>query len=485
MKLTAAQLDRACGVLLGSAVGDALGAGYEFVNIPDDLVPAMIGGGLGHFAPGEWTDDTSMMWAIADVAATGADLRNTDALDAIARRFADWYETGPADVGINTSAVLREAGPSPTAAVMTAAARERHAATGRTGSNGSLMRTAPVALSYLDDPEALVDAAMRVSALTHSDPDAQAGCALWSLAIRHAVLTGEFDLQSGVAYMDEAVRATWLKRIAEAESKTPAHFKRNGGAVVALQAAWAAIVQTPLPENDHPCRHFADSVATAIRIGHDTDTVAAIAGALLGARWGMSAIPAAWRRILHGYPGIAGRELEWLAVLAANGGQPIKYGWPLVDHIDYIPLEYGKPALAPHPHDPGVWLSSASTLNALPDGADAVVSLCLTGRAQVPPGMEHINFRLMDEPDPARNPNLDFVLTDAARTIAALRAEGKTVLVHCVAAHSRTPTVGVAYAMLRGVPFERAMDEVCGALPAAHHMNSGFRKALQRLRESL
>ena len=71
----------------------------------------MIGGGLGDFAPGEWTDDTAMTWAVADVAATGADLRTDEALDAIARRFRDWYETGPADIGINTRAVLAGAGP--------------------------------------------------------------------------------------------------------------------------------------------------------------------------------------------------------------------------------------------------------------------------------------------------------------------------------------------------------------------------------------
>ena len=58
MKLTTAQTDRACGVLLAAAAGDALGAGYEF-SAPLDGVPAMIGGGLGNFAPGEWTDDTA------------------------------------------------------------------------------------------------------------------------------------------------------------------------------------------------------------------------------------------------------------------------------------------------------------------------------------------------------------------------------------------------------------------------------------------
>ena len=59
LTLNAAQMDRACGVLIASAAGDALGAGYEFEPVASDLVPQMIGGGLGNGAPGEWTDDTA------------------------------------------------------------------------------------------------------------------------------------------------------------------------------------------------------------------------------------------------------------------------------------------------------------------------------------------------------------------------------------------------------------------------------------------
>ena len=81
-------------------MGDALGAGYESGSAPYQGWPAMIGGGLGGFARGEWTDDTAQAVAIADVAATGADLRSEEALDAIAQRFADWYADAPTDVGI-------------------------------------------------------------------------------------------------------------------------------------------------------------------------------------------------------------------------------------------------------------------------------------------------------------------------------------------------------------------------------------------------
>ena len=50
------------------------------------------------------------------------------------------------------------------------------------------MRTAPVALAYLNDEDGLVEAAYAISALTHFDPEAGEACVLWCLAIRHAVL---------------------------------------------------------------------------------------------------------------------------------------------------------------------------------------------------------------------------------------------------------------------------------------------------------
>ncbi len=477
--LNAARMDRACGVLIASAAGDALGAGYEFAHVEPDLVPAMIGGGLGNFAPGEWTDDTAQAVAIARVAADGLDLRTPEALDRIAQGFADWYADGPPDVGIQTSAVLSRAGRHPSGAAMTAAGVAVHEASGRSAGNGSLMRTGPVALAYLDDPEGLVEAALAVSALTHHQDLAGEACVVWCLMIRHAVLTGAFPSYDDIA---EWVPNTdrWREVLAEAEAKDPREFTKNAWSVGALQAAWSAITHTPIPTEREPCGHLVDSLTTAIRIGHDTDTVAAIAGALLGARWGMSAIPAQWRRILHGWPGVTAHDLERFAYLTARHGKTGKYGWPLVDHIDYVRLQHGKPALARHPHDRDVWLASATALDRLPEGVDAVVSLCLTGRTQVPEAVEHINFRLMDESDPAQNPNLDYVLMDAARTVAALRDEGKTVLLHCVASHSRTPAVGIAYSMLRGVPLEEAMTSVCAVLPAGSP-NAGFRDALTRL----
>jgi len=309
MTLSAIQIDRARGAVLGSAVGDALGAPYEFgCREVGPGGPEMLGGGLGDFAPGEWTDDTTMAWCVLDVAASGFDLKSEDALARIARRFRAWFETGPADIGNQTRTILAEAGAEPSGAALTAVALDLHRRTGRTAGNGSLMRTAPVALQFLDHPDGLADAARRISALTHHDRQAQDACVLWSLAIRHAIVFGELDLRGGLAQLDAAASGQWAELIDDAERRPPGEFAPNGWVVTALQAAWSSIVHTPVP-SERPERHLGDALETAIRIGDDTDTVAAIAGAVLGARWGAASVPQHWRTPLHGYPGIDADEL--------------------------------------------------------------------------------------------------------------------------------------------------------------------------------
>ncbi|MFL0579185.1 ADP-ribosylglycohydrolase family protein [Dietzia sp. 179-F 9C3 NHS] len=302
--------DRAAGALLGAAVGDALGAGYEFGSAPlGPEGPRMIGGGLGDFAPGEWTDDTAMTWCVAEVAATGADLRSEAALTAIARNFRAWLDSGPPDVGVQTRAVLRDAGPEPTPARLAeATARHHERSGGRSAGNGSLMRTAPVALAHLGDRPAIAEAAHAVSALTHFDPVAGQACALWCLAIDHAVRHAEFDLRGGLELLESGARTYWAGVIDAAEEGPPERFTANGWVVEAFQAAWSSIHHTPVPGGD-PGGHLPAALATAVGIGMDTDTVAAIAGALLGARWGAAAVPGEWRRICHGYPGLTGDEL--------------------------------------------------------------------------------------------------------------------------------------------------------------------------------
>ncbi|RIJ78408.1 ADP-ribosylglycohydrolase family protein [Nakamurella silvestris] len=301
MNLTAAQLDRATGVLLASACGDALGAGYEFTYPAPGTVIDLIGGGPFGFDPGEWTDDTSMSVAVARVCAEGLDLRTTEGLDAVARGFLDWFDSGPKDIGNQTQAVLGKRDSTAAAMRRTAAAIQ-----GLKGGNGSLMRTSIVGVAYLEDESACVEAASLVSSLTHDDLRAEQACRLWSSAIRHAVLTGTFDGVHG--YLDRAdaeEEQFWRPLLAQAENGVPADFPKNGWVVHALQTAWWAITSTDQTSSSH----LAAALEQSVRAGHDTDTTTAIAGGLLGARWGASAVPARWQEKLFGWPGLRGADL--------------------------------------------------------------------------------------------------------------------------------------------------------------------------------
>ncbi|MBU1251326.1 MAG: ADP-ribosylglycohydrolase family protein [Actinobacteria bacterium] len=470
-------IDRAAGVLLGLASGDALGAGYEFgPPLPDETPVGMIGGGGFGWVPGEWTDDTAMAVPIAQAAARGADLREEAVLDEIVAAWIDWARTA-ADVGVQTRAVLAEAARAGgTAAAARDAARSLHERTGKSAGNGSLMRTAPVALAHLHDPDAAAEAARALSVLTHWDDDAGDSCVLWTLAIRHAVLTGELDARTGLDALPAARRDRWAALLDDAEQREPRDFEHNGWVVEALQGAWSSIHRATdaHAETPTPGAALVDGLERAVRGGRDTDTVAAIAGGLLGAVHGASAVPSAWRLLVHGHPGLRAPDLVELAALAARGGQPDSSGWPTVDRMDYSSWGSTR-ALTPHPHDDGVLLGAVDDLDdAQLDGAqldsvavDAVVSLCRIGVAQRRPA-DHVEVWLIDDAKPELNRNLDLVLRDAADAVAAFRAQGKTVLLHCVQAQSRTPSVAALYAALhRGVPVERAMAEVVAALPAA------------------
>ncbi|MFG2454731.1 ADP-ribosylglycohydrolase family protein [Streptomyces sp. NPDC048512] len=477
-ELDARATDRAAGVLLGAAAGDALGVPYEFkATLRADQQPMMIGGGLGPYEPGEYSDDTQMQVCIAQVAATGADLRDPEAQDEIAANFQAWLGEGASDVGNQTSMILsiaaREPGSAGTA--MRKAAHEYTAGNARSAGNGSLMRTGIVALAHLGDPVAMAEAAITVSALTHPDPECADACVLWCSGIRTAVLDGTFDgVRAGLDLLPVERRGTWAERLDEAEAHPPRRFNNNGWVVHALQAAWSAITRTAVPElrpaeGSFPAQHLKLALEAAVRAGTDTDTVAAIAGALLGARWGSSAVPLEWQRAVTGWPGMKGADLVRLALLTARGGSDDAAGWPSTPQ-----MPSSHPGFAiPHPHDPGVVLGSLTTAQSVkPLPVDAVVSLCRMGTGPVLHGsdVEHVRVWLVDSQ--GDNANLHYVLDQAAREVLRLRQEGKRVLLHCYAGQSRTPAVGAAYSNLAfGLDPRTALKELRTALVNGWHLS--------------
>ena len=461
-------LDRAAGALLGLAAGDALGAGYEFTHPGPTAAITMKGGGTFGWAPGQWTDDTDQAVAIADVTATG----RLD-LDQIAVNVMTWAALPPQDIGVSTGAVVRAAGGEP-ARLPGAAADYFVAHPKGAAGNGSLMRTAPVALAHLGDDEAMADAARRVSAITHGDPLTGEACVLWCVAIDRAVREARLDgVRDGLALLDPDRRDFWRARLVEAESNAPDTFTPNGFVVTALQAAHAAITQTPVPV-DEPSRHLQDALVAAVRIGHDTDTVAAIAGQVLGARWGSSAVPWRWKRLLHGWHDYTGDDLVRLAVLTARGGKPDSTGWPSAPSlVEGARALEPVPLCNPLPDDPDLLVGNLPGLPlAVEQGVDAVVSMCRVGTHETPDHVEHLRFRLVDSGTSNAHPAV--VLRDAAEAVTTLRDEGKRVFLHCQGGRSRSASVATLYLMGRlGISPSEALPRITPALPEAHHQVFG------------
>src|SRR3954454_7735236 len=183
---------RVAGALVGSAVGDALGAPFEF-GPPGQLSkrfprPArgvhteMCGGGSFGWEPGEFTDDTQMALLVATSLVERGGLDEAD----VFKRFRRWLEAGPPDVGNQTRAVLGSGRP------WDVAAREHFARSGHAAGNGSLMRTTPAAIWFARfGTEATMDAARRISALTHGDPSTGEGCAVFHELVRVALDGGD------------------------------------------------------------------------------------------------------------------------------------------------------------------------------------------------------------------------------------------------------------------------------------------------------
>jgi hypothetical protein len=275
-------------------------------------------------------------------------------------------------------------------------------------------------------------------------------------------------VDAGLDLLPGPRRDEWATRLREARSLPPSTFRPNGFTVTALQAAVAAVTQTEVPGLDpaghrFPCLHLQDALHAAVRIGDDTDTVAAIAGSLLGARWGASAVPWHWRRLVHGWPGIRSRDLQ--AFGSSVAAHAIGSGWPHVDAMAYPhPASSGT---VPHPHDEGVLLG---TMRSLEHGTTAIVSLCRVGTDEPIFGRtapeDRIDSRLVDSSDAADNANLHFLLHDAASAVRGLRAEGHTVLLHCVAAQQRTPSVALAYSVLLGHDPVAAAARIRAELPS-------------------
>ena len=274
--------ERVVGCVLGLAIGDALGAPFEFrrrEEIPDPL-PAFELPWQGR-PPGSWTDDTAMARNLSRSLATCGRLDPSDLLEG----HLEWLATDPPDVGNLIRRVLagiRDGDAD--ASKRYVAERGPEVSAG----NGSVMYCAPLGAFRAERPELLFEEAPALSAITHWDERCRTACLAVTLAVaalvrgqrpREAVegaVAAVLDRQGGEELEYLVTEAGKARRL-DGPDMGFAFFTAGIGLQIAAEG----------PSVEEGLRHV-------VSLGGDTDTNAAVSGALLGALHGRGALPGAW-----------------------------------------------------------------------------------------------------------------------------------------------------------------------------------------------
>lgn len=237
-----------------------------------------------HVPPGSWSDDGAQALCLL------ASLLHRGRLDLedLGRRFLNWRNVGYLaagglvfDIGIQTSRALDalESG---------APAAEAGPAGERDNGNGSLMRVLPLALWHRGSDAELFRDATRQSLVTHGHPRAQLCCALYSLWARRTLDGHPADAwPAAVRAVREIVAPdpVWRTELEEHIRPDSAPGGTGSGYVVdCLHSARSALREAT----------FEAVVKRAVLLGNDTDTTAAVAGGIAGARFGVAGIPERW-----------------------------------------------------------------------------------------------------------------------------------------------------------------------------------------------
>ena len=282
--------NRIAGALFGVAVGDALGGPVEFMT-PEEIVRRyvcvadMIGGGWLNLQPGEITDDTQMTLCVAEgiVEAPEAPIQ------AIGRRFIEWGNSGPKDIGGACASSIynaqRAGGKAPTAEQWEAAAQATQRSQGHpVEGNGALMRTVFTGLFYADHGRAEYWA-MKIGQMTHAGFKSTEACILYSRMV-NLLTASESQPQDNMTPRE--FLAEHCEAVAEYAAAVKARNVRPapGGYVVdSMRIAVGTMANTD---------SFEQAVIEAVNLGGDADTNGAITGGLAGAWYGYDAIPAEW-----------------------------------------------------------------------------------------------------------------------------------------------------------------------------------------------
>jgi ADP-ribosylglycohydrolase/fructose-1,6-bisphosphatase/inositol monophosphatase family enzyme len=282
------RFDRALGCMLGMVIGDSLGSQVEFQTA--GAIRAAYPFGVRDLADspvwktlaGQPTDDSELGLTLARSLVRSGRYDIEDAAAAYGR----WYASEPFDCGHSTGLAFE---PAAMAVVDKAVAAQRHADRG-TQANGSLMRIAPVGV-WARDPDEAARVASEDSSLSHPHPVCRAACAAFAAAISVALAGAdrrgmmETALRVADAAGVEAAPVGAALRQAAA-GVAPGDFQHHmGWVLISLQNAFFHLTAGSAVE---------PALIETVGRGGDTDTNAAIAGALLGAAEGRASLPARW-----------------------------------------------------------------------------------------------------------------------------------------------------------------------------------------------
>ena len=275
--------NRALGTMLGLAVGNLLGLPVEGWSAP--AIAARLPAGLTEIDPRE--KSRPMDDDLAQAAELGESLvRGGDFVADFAQRLVRWKRENGRGIGSTTSAVidLLEDGMLPPEA-----ARLIYEERDLIAPNGGVMRCAPVALGRHSDPARLVQDSAATCAVTHFAPSCQWSCIIVNAAIS-LLLKG---VEPTIADLVEAAAADGAPaEVGEWAVRAPGDIGRLafdqghiGHTLLCMQAGlWS--LTTPL--------NLETALVHVVNAGGDTDTNGAVAGAVLGARYGAEAIPQRW-----------------------------------------------------------------------------------------------------------------------------------------------------------------------------------------------
>lgn len=286
-------LDRAQGCLLGQLAGDNLGALVEFQS-PEQIRARfpegpreLIDGGYWDLLAGQPTDDSELALLLArSILKEG---QYTD--EAAARAYAWWLGSNPFDVGRTTWQALSPAWNAYRSRQPLAPLARQASSGSASQANGGLMRISPLGIfGHAFSEDDLADMARQDSQLTHAHPVCQDASAIYCVAIAAAV-RGVGDGHAVYRHAcdwgrRQAVHPEVLAAMDRAADRRPADYLHSMGWVLtALQNAFYQLLHAG---------NLVDGLADTVLCGGDTDTNAAIAGALLGAVRGTDALPSRW-----------------------------------------------------------------------------------------------------------------------------------------------------------------------------------------------